>query len=243
MPTDYVTYTTQALTEDQKKQARTNIGAGTSSFSGSYNDLTEAPIIDTTLTAKGAAADAKAVGDAVTQLIKQKADKSELEKLNTPKDYIILIDQVSGIKYRVAMRNGSIVSYAYVEGITVTSAPAKTTYMAGEYFDSTGMIISTVSSDGATNEVSEFAIDKTYMNTYLTENVTEISVSYTDENGEVYTTAVPITVTPFDPAVTLVDFEYTANDDGTYTLTGWKGTYNGEASTEIIIPNNGLIRV
>lgn len=237
MPTDYVTYTAQTLTEEQQKQVRTNIGAGTSN----YNDLINTPIIDNTLTISGAVADAKAVGDAVTQLTEQKADKSELEKLNTPKNYIILIDQVNGFKYRIAMRDGVLVSYVHIEGITVTSAPAKTTYMAGEYFNSTGLVISTVSSDGSTVEVSEFVVDETYVNTYLTEDVTEIGISYTDESGEVYTTVVPITVTPFDPAVVLVDFEYTANDNGTYTITGWKETLNGESSTEMIIPNNGLI--
>ena len=38
-----VKYTEQTLTDAQKTQARTNIGAGTSSFSGSYGDLTNAP--------------------------------------------------------------------------------------------------------------------------------------------------------------------------------------------------------
>lgn len=38
-----VLYTAQNLTSSQKAQARTNIGAGTSSFSGSYNDLTNTP--------------------------------------------------------------------------------------------------------------------------------------------------------------------------------------------------------
>ena len=38
-----VQYTTQSLSNEQKAQARTNIGAGTSSFSGSYNDLTDKP--------------------------------------------------------------------------------------------------------------------------------------------------------------------------------------------------------
>ena len=39
-----VKYTTsQNLTDTQKQQARANIGAGTSSFSGSYNDLTDKP--------------------------------------------------------------------------------------------------------------------------------------------------------------------------------------------------------
>ena len=38
-------FTAQSLTDSQKAQARTNIGAGTSSFSGSYNDLTNKPTI------------------------------------------------------------------------------------------------------------------------------------------------------------------------------------------------------
>lgn len=77
---DAVTYTAQTLTEEQKTQARANIGAGTSNFSGSYNDLTNKPnipaasVIDTTLTKSGQAADAKAAGDA----IKKKLDATAL---------------------------------------------------------------------------------------------------------------------------------------------------------------------
>lgn len=40
---------------------------------------------------------------------------------------------------------------------------------------------------------------------------------------------------------TLVDFEYTKNENGTYTLTNWKETLNGESSTEMIIPDNRSI--
>ena len=43
--TDVVLYTEQTLTSEQKAQARTNIGAGTSSFSGSYNDQENRPSI------------------------------------------------------------------------------------------------------------------------------------------------------------------------------------------------------
>ncbi len=39
----------------------------------------------------------------------------------------------------------------------------------------------------------------------------------------------------------LVDFEYTDNGDGTAIITGWKGTLNGVASTEMVIPDDDRI--
>ncbi len=45
--TNAVKTTTQTLTETQKQQARTNIGAGTSSFDGDYNSLINKPTIPT----------------------------------------------------------------------------------------------------------------------------------------------------------------------------------------------------
>ena len=45
--TNAVKTTTQTLTEAQKQQARTNIGAGTSSFDGDYNSLVNKPTIPT----------------------------------------------------------------------------------------------------------------------------------------------------------------------------------------------------
>ena len=43
----YVSTNAQNFTEEQKERARTNIGAGNSSFSGSYIDLTDKPTIPT----------------------------------------------------------------------------------------------------------------------------------------------------------------------------------------------------
>ena len=41
----------------------------------------------------------------------------------------------------------------------------------------------------------------------------------------------------------LIDFNYSYNsNNGVYTITGWKGTYNGEPSTKIIIPNHPNIK-
>lgn len=56
-----VLYTPQELTEEQKLQARINIGAGTSNFSGSYNDLTDKPEVGEPI--------AEAIRDNTTQII------------------------------------------------------------------------------------------------------------------------------------------------------------------------------
>ena len=68
-----------------------------------------------------------------------------------------------------------------------------------------------------------------------------IEITY-KEFGRTYT-AEPlfVNVAEFDPAVVLIDFQYTARADGTYLLTGWNQTKNGEPSTELIIPDNTLI--
>lgn len=82
-----VQYVAQELTDEQKAQARENIGAGTSSFSGSYNDLTSKPTIptqvtiDSTLKQSGQAADAKAVGDALQHFTPTEALNSEFREI------------------------------------------------------------------------------------------------------------------------------------------------------------------
>lgn len=76
---DYVKYTEQTLTEEQKAQARSNIGA--SDFSGAYGDLTGVPtpvVVDSTMTQPGQAADAKEVGDAISDLVLQKANSADI---------------------------------------------------------------------------------------------------------------------------------------------------------------------
>ena len=39
----------------------------------------------------------------------------------------------------------------------------------------------------------------------------------------------------------LIDFVYTDNRNGTYTITDWKGTFEGVASTRCIIPEDAKI--
>ena len=99
---DAVKYTGQTLTNVQKAQARANIGAGTSNFSGAYNDLTGKPnipaaaVIDTTLTKAGQAADAKAVGDKITEVNGKVEDKLDATALPTAVNNALAQAKASG---------------------------------------------------------------------------------------------------------------------------------------------------
>ena len=77
---NYVEYTEQTLTEEQKAQVRSNIGA--SDFSGAYGDLTGVPAPDTTLTQPGVAADADVTGEKIAQLAQAMLDGLN-DKLST----------------------------------------------------------------------------------------------------------------------------------------------------------------
>lgn len=64
----------QGLTEDEKANARTNIGVGTSSFSGDYNDLSNKPVVDTALSSTSTNTVQNKV---VSAALNEKADKSK----------------------------------------------------------------------------------------------------------------------------------------------------------------------
>ena len=86
-----VKYTSQSLTDAQKVQARANIGAGTSNFSGSYDDLTNKPsipaavsIVQSTGESTSSVMSQKATTDAVNGRL-SKTDNTNIEVLGTKK--------------------------------------------------------------------------------------------------------------------------------------------------------------
>lgn len=203
--------------------------SGTNKDEGSKKLATEeyvnnaATPIDATLTIEGAAADAKAVSDAI----------------NAPKDYILLTDQVTTYTYRVEMRNGNLISYCdEIESISVSTMPTNVEYTEGDVFDPTGMVIMAICKDGSTREITNY----TYSNSPLEFGNDAVEITYEDK-CITYKTSVPVTIKAFDPITGLIDFNYTDNGNGTYTITGWKGTYSGKPSTEIIIPNSNKVVV
>ena len=153
---------------------------------------------------------------------------------------LTLIDSVNGFPYTIQMANGSLVSYCATKNIEITTMPNKLDYMQGQKFDPTGMVVTAIAYDGGAREVTNY----TYSEDYFTEIATNVAfeISY-NEGGNVFKAYVTINVTTFDPAVELVDFTYTSNTDGTYTLTGWNGTTHGETGTELIVPDNSLVKL
>lgn len=86
-----VKYTSQSLTDAQKEQARKNIGAGTSSFSGNYKDLADKPdipdavsIVQSTGESTSSVMSQKATTNAVNGRL-SKTDNTNIEVLGTKK--------------------------------------------------------------------------------------------------------------------------------------------------------------
>ena len=196
---DVVRYSTQSLTTSQKERARANIGAGTSNFSGDYNDLTNIP-------------------------------EPEF-------NCITLKDQVNNYEYIIQMINGNLVSFCKAASIEISTSPNKLVYYEGEPIDLTGMELSVICQDGTTKFVNSGYECNSAFATITTPN---IEIIY-KEGKSIYTASIPITVTPLTEL--LGDFDYTANSDGTYTLTSWNGTLNGSPSTELIVPDNHKIMI
>lgn len=233
-------YSTLARSEYQHVQGKYNIEDISNKYAhivgnGSYSERKNAHTLD--WNGLGWFAGGLKVGGA-SQDDESAVNVATINDFLLAKDSIAFIDQVNGYTYIACMRDGNFVTYCGVKSIKVTTMPSKTEYMVGDYLDPTGMVVTATCYDGTTKEIANFICSSVPM----VEGDTFTEITY-KEAGIAYTTIVPITVSAFDPTVALVDFEYTANNDGTYTITSWKGTLNGEVSTELIVPNNNLIVV
>lgn len=170
-------------------------------------------------------------------------EKNKLNNLDTiinaPKDFIIFKDRSTDILYYGGVDNGNWVTWCdvdYIEAIPVT--PSKI-YIEGMRVSPEDLIVTAVFVDGTSKIIDTYQFD----NSKLTPETTAINVIYSDNNGVEHTVSVPVTVTEMnsEDKMMLIDFEYDVNGDGTYTLTDWKETYNGEESTEIILPDSNKV--
>lgn len=131
-----VLYTPQTLTEEQKAQARANIGAGGGSAEGAVQ-------IDDTLTKEGFAADAKAVGDALGE----KVDKVEiLVEVGTKTDG--KYRQSNGAEYSVTYGNYLTVVVSENEQYLVTGTNVSSDFPFCLVVDENGQKVFSIVEDG-----------------------------------------------------------------------------------------------
>lgn len=205
-----------------------------------FSELLEETTVDDTLTQAGQSADAKVTGDAISAINALVGDTPVSEQINSTVssfvfDCIKMRDKTNGYNYLLEFIDGQLVSSCCCASISISSLPEKTTYIEGESLDTSGIVVTAICEDGSVKNIENYT---TSIETGAGNKM--VSVIYT-ECGTNYTATFPVTVTSIEDV--LIDFEYAAEDDGTYTITGWKGTLNGVASTECIIPDNALINV
>lgn len=123
-----------------------------------------------------------------------------------------------------------------VSEIKIIGLPTKTHYIEGETFDPTGLKVIVVGDKGSNVEIADYTVTEPEIT--RAGNI-EFTVSYTHIDGTVYsvTKSIPITCTT-QTELSLIDFKYKDNGDGTFTIIDWKDTLNGEPSTECIIPDD-----
>lgn len=148
-------------------------------------------------------------------------------------NYIVLTDTENNLDYAICITNGNLITHKVPARIEITTYPTKMGYLPGEAFDPTGMVLTAFYGDGTSAIITEYS--------YPTEPLNicgDIKLFITTQFKSI-PYDIEIIVSVFD----LIDFNYTYNDDGTYTLTGWKSTLNGEESTELIIPDSPYIKL
>lgn len=151
-----VKYTAQTLTEEQKTQARTNIGAGTSSFSGSYNDLTNKPTVDTAMSADS------------TNAVQNKVIKAYV-------DGIVAASQ--GVVYKGVINKVDDIPTTYDVGWLYMIGTAGT--YVGQVCEVGDLMIAVVKREGTGNQNSDWDVIQTNINGAITEITGDSPISVT----------------------------------------------------------------
>lgn len=162
--TNAVKYTAQTLTSEQKTQARANIGAGTSDFSGSYNDLTDQPVVDTEMSATS------------TNAVQNKVIKAYVDAI---------ISASQGIVYKGTINSVDDIPTTYDIGWLYMIATAGT--YVGQKCEVGDLMIAVVARKGTGNQNSDWDVVQTNIDGAIT-NITgdsPISVTGTGTTREI----------------------------------------------------------
>lgn len=163
--------------------------------------------------------------------------KSTYDLVNTRigQNYTVLNDVETNLPYVLQIKNGELAIKALPTELRVTTLPDKLIYMQGEIFDPTGMVITAFYADGTSEEISDYKISA------LLNKVGYYNVEICAQVPSPIKCTLEVEVQEFNTEI-LQDFEYIQDFDGYYVITDWKQTLNGEPSTEMVIPDNTLIK-
>lgn len=161
--------------------------------------------------------------------------KFVIDQINSPKLSTVLEDINTGNIYKVFIQDGKLISMMLYTSLEYVGPPIDV--VDGGRVDLSGININKVYADGSTEVFRDHENIQIISESHVDSSMKEVIVEYTFIDIA-YQIIIPINVIPFVPEVELIDFQYTDNENGTYTITDWKGTLNGEPSTKIIIPDN-----
>lgn len=112
-----------------------------------------------------------------------------------------------------------------LSSIAVTTPPTKTTYLEGETFDATGMVVTATYSDASTDDVTDRCTFSPSTSKELTSSNTAIAISYT-ENAVEKTTSQAITVKALQSIALSGTYTTTFTQNGTFNHDGVVVTAN-----------------
>lgn len=157
------------------------------------------------------------------------------EDIMRARDHILLQDIVTGYHYAIRMINGEFTTEPICQEIKCKDQSIH--IMDGAKIRPENYTFLAVYPDGSSSELNSYELRPSI--DFVSTDTTEITFYY-KLCGLEFDVTVPVTVDPFDPAIALIDFDYSVSN-GLYTITNWKGTFNGESSTDMILPGNSYI--
>ena len=149
---------------------------------------------------------------------------------------LILTDTVTSDLYAIFIQNGNLATKRLFVDIQITSPPTKTFYYYGEDIDVTGMVVEGIYPDGTSEVITDYSLDYPKID----KSHTSIAVTYFNHGKILNVHYDNLEVDGIDTSE-LIDFEYVQKENGIYELKSWKGTTNGQPSTEIIIPDSSFV--
>jgi hypothetical protein len=164
-----IAYMAQNLTEEQKAQARSNIGAGDSTFSGSYNDLTERPEIPSI--------DGLASEDYVSQQVSGKVDKIEGKGLSTNDFTDKEKEKLAGLTVEVGEGENSLIANDVAEDSesrNIATSKNSSAFGTGSRAGSKGFKLATLTKDVDANTATYGIAHKSTEDDIIDEQLAEL---------------------------------------------------------------------